>query len=236
MATCWDASPFSLGAHQFQSAQRLAILLPRKSLSGYTERPPRPKGVKGRRPDDKLTSEAKALDDRGQQQWLVGQPFAGWPEKARLSPRSREVRRITVWKKRFLDVSQLICSRKNERSIFTVSPRFGIRSCVEENANDTAESRPVVRVRRFGYGVDRVAQRSGAESIMKIDRASVGKKSQHKRDVPVLRRHMQCGTRGAGGNPRRHHAGMKEFQNTTFVPTAGRFEQVRCPTKFKNGH
>lgn len=24
MATCWDASPFSLGAHQFQSAQRLA--------------------------------------------------------------------------------------------------------------------------------------------------------------------------------------------------------------------
>src|SRR5690606_2700041 len=148
MATCWDASPFSLGAHQFQSAQRLAILLPRKSLSGYTERPPRPKGVKGRRPDDKLTSEAKALDDRGQQQWLVGQPFAGWPEKARLSPRSREVRRITVWKKRFLDVSQLICSRKNERSIFTVSPRFGIRSCVEENANDTAESRPVVRVRR----------------------------------------------------------------------------------------
>jgi hypothetical protein len=42
------------------SAQRLAILPPRKTLSGYTERPPRPKGVKERRPDNDLAREAKA--------------------------------------------------------------------------------------------------------------------------------------------------------------------------------
>jgi hypothetical protein len=121
-----------------------------------------------------------------------------------------------VRKKRFLDVSQLICPSKNERSIFTVLPSFGIRACVEEDANDTAEKRPVVRVRRLGYGVDRVAQRGGAETIMEIDRASVGKKSQHQRDVAVHRRHMQRGTRGAGRNPRRHGTGMQQFQHNSW--------------------
>lgn len=38
-----------------------AVLLPRKSLTGYTERPPRPKGVKVRRPNHALRDEAEAF-------------------------------------------------------------------------------------------------------------------------------------------------------------------------------
>ncbi len=57
-----------------RSTQRLAVVPRPEALAGYDDRPPRPKGVKGRRPDDHFANEAEALTVAAGHQRLVRQP------------------------------------------------------------------------------------------------------------------------------------------------------------------